>query len=60
MGKMEIYVDGRLLTTLNQYASSPIYQKKWIYSGTLTTGSHQLKLVFVSGVQSSLDAVSIP
>jgi hypothetical protein len=41
--------------------SSAIFQKKWAYGGTLTTGLHKLKLLFVgpSSARASLDAVSI-
>ncbi len=62
LGKMEIYVDGRLITTLDQKVSSPTYQKRWRYSGTLATGSHTLKLILVgpTDARGSLDAVSIP
>jgi len=62
LGKMEIYVDGKLITTLDQKAASPTYQKKWKYSDTLASGSHKLKLVFVgpTDARASLDAVSIP
>ncbi len=61
-GKMEVYVDGRLLATINQNTSTALFQQKWRYSGTLATGTHKLKLVFVSpsGGKASLDAVSIP
>jgi hypothetical protein len=61
-GKIEIYVDNNLINTLDQYASSPVYQKTWRYAGTLTTGSHQLKLVFIgsTSARASLDAVRVP
>jgi hypothetical protein len=61
-GKMEVYVDGKLVNTINQKTSTATYQKKWSYSGTLATGTHSLKLVFVSptGAKVSLDAVTIP
>jgi hypothetical protein len=62
LGKMDIYVDGTLIGTLNEYASSATYQKKWKYSGTLATGSHKLKLVLVgtSDTRGSIDGVSVP
>lgn len=61
-GKMPIYLDGKLIFTLNQHTSTALYQQKWRYGGTLTAVSHKLKLVFVvpSGGKASLDAVSIP
>lgn len=61
-GKMDIYVDGKLVTTLNEYASSIVNQKKWKYGGTLTAGTHKLKLVFAgpTNTKISLDAISVP
>ena len=61
-GKMAIYVDGNLIYTIDQNAATPFFQQKWSYGGTLTAGSHNLKLIFVgpSGGKVSLDAVSIP
>ena len=61
-GKMDVYVDGSLIGTINQYASNIVNQKKWVYGGTLATGAHQLKLIYVSPTNSkiSLDAVSVP
>ncbi|MGE5463237.1 MAG: putative glycoside hydrolase [Syntrophothermus sp.] len=61
-GKMNIYVDGTLVGTLNQYNSTTLFQQKWSYGGTLATGTHKLKLVFASpsGSKVSIDAVSIP
>lgn len=62
LGKMDVYIDSKLIGTLNEYASSPTYQKKWKYSGTLATGSHKLKLVLVgpTNARGSVDGVSIP
>jgi hypothetical protein len=61
-GKMDVYVDGKLVGTINQYTSTATFQKKWSYGGTLTTGTHTLKLVYSSpsGARASVDAVSIP
>ena len=62
-GNMEIYVDGQLLYTLNQNTSTAMFQQKWSYGGTLTSGSHTLKLVFLNGPTDgrvSVDAISIP
>lgn len=60
--KMDVYVDGKLVGTLDQYASSTAYQRKWKYGGTLAAGPHTLKLVFVGpqGARGNLDAVTIP
>ena len=61
-GKMDVYVDGKLVGTIDQKTSTTLYQQKWSYGGTLTTGTHKLKLVFVgpSGARVSVDGVSIP
>ncbi len=61
-GKMDVYVDGKLVGTINQYTGSALFQQKWSYSGTLATGTHQVKMVFASpsGGKNSVDAVSVP
>jgi hypothetical protein len=61
-GKMNVYVDGQLVHTLDQKTAIALFQQKWSYPGTLTAGSHQLKLVYSgpSNARVSLDAVSIP
>ena len=60
-GKMDVYVDGKLVGTINQYTGSALFQQKWSYSGTLATGTHKVKMVFASpaGGKVSVDAVSI-
>jgi hypothetical protein len=61
-GKMDVFVDGTRVHTLNQNTPSPLFQQKWSYPGTLSPGTHTLKLVFAgpSTGRVSLDAVSIP
>jgi hypothetical protein len=62
-GKVDIYVDGTRVYTLNQYTSAALYQQKWSYGGTLAAGTHTLKFVYVSGPTDgrvSVDAVSVP
>jgi hypothetical protein len=61
-GKIDVYVDGNLVHTLDQKTSTVLFQQKWSYPGTLTPGAHQLKLVYSSpsNARVSLDAVSIP
>jgi hypothetical protein len=61
-GKMDVYIDGKLVGTINQYTGSALFQQKWSYSGTLATGTHKLKMVFASpaGGKTSVDAVSVP
>lgn len=63
LGKMSIYVDGKLVHTLNQNTAKEIFLKKWKYPGTLQNGQHTLKLVFSKGPADgriSLDGISIP
>jgi hypothetical protein len=61
-GKMDVYVDGNKVGTLNEYAANATYQAKWKYGGTLPIGTHKLQLVFVGSANSrgNLDAVSVP
>jgi hypothetical protein len=61
--KFDVYLDGVLVTTLNEKLSSTTYQKRWDYPGNLPAGNHTLKLVFkvVSSTiyRGSLDAVIV-
>lgn len=61
--KFDVYLDGVLVTTLNEKLSTTTYQKRWDYPGSLPAGSHTLKLVFkvVSSTiyRGSLDAVIV-
>jgi hypothetical protein len=61
-GKMDVYVDGSRVATIDQNTSTAIFQKTWSYDGTLPAGTHRLKLIFVgpADTRASLDAVSIP
>jgi hypothetical protein len=61
-GKMDVYVDGKLVHTLDQKTPTALFQQKWSYGGTLAAGTHKLKLVFSgpSDARVSVDAVSIP
>lgn len=59
--KIDVYVDGVLIGTINQKAGSRIFQAIWD-SGNLTSGAHTLKLVFTSESRDrkgSLDAVIV-
>ena len=62
-GKFDVYVDGNLVTTLNEKLSTTTYQKRWDYPGQLALGAHTVKLVFrvTSSVlnRGSLDALII-
>jgi hypothetical protein len=63
-GKLDVYIDGTLVGTLNQKLSVATYQKRWDYPGQLTLGKHTLKLVFratstTTISRSSLDAIIV-
>jgi hypothetical protein len=62
-GKLDVYVDGVLVGTLNQKLTTTTYQSRWDYPGQLAYGNHILKLVFkvtsATVNRSSVDAVII-
>ena len=62
LGKLDVYVDGALVGTVDQKTAADVFQVKWSYGGTLPAGTHQLKLVFSgpASTRATLDAVSIP
>ena len=63
-GKMDVFVDGELVGTINQQEKTG-FKLRWDYSGKLTPGKHELKLVFVADETSakqtygSIDAVIV-
>ncbi len=58
-GTVEIYVDGALYATLNQYASSLTWQRAWT-SGILPGATpHTVRIVHKSGAVVDLDAVAV-
>ena len=61
--KLQVYVDGVLVGTIDQKASATTYQKRWDYPGTLAYGNHTLKLVLQATsstvYRGSLDAVIV-
>ncbi|MEP6895543.1 MAG: hypothetical protein ABI986_08040, partial [Chloroflexota bacterium] len=61
--KLEVYVDGVLVNTLNEKLATATYQSRWDYPGQLAFGTHTLKLVFkVTSAtinRGSLDAVIV-
>lgn len=61
--KLDVYVDGVLVGTLNEKLTKTTYQSRWDYPGQLAYGNHTLKLVFkVTSAtinRGSLDAVII-
>jgi hypothetical protein len=60
-GNVDVYVDGALAGTFSQQALSTLYQQRWDYPGQLTSGTHELKLVFdgPKNAQASLDGVIV-
>ena len=57
-GIMGIYIDGALVHSLNQYASSLTFQETWA-SSNLGSGVHTIKLVHASGGVVEFDAIEI-
>jgi hypothetical protein len=61
--KINVYMDGLLVGTINEKVDATKYQKNWTYPAQLTLGSHKLKLVFVTSSRSntygSIDAVIV-
>ena len=61
--KFDVYVDGKLVVTLDEKLSTTTYQKRWDYPGQLVSGNHTLKLVFKvtspTIYRGSLDAVIV-
>jgi V8-like Glu-specific endopeptidase len=58
-GKMDIYVDGNKVTTLNMKSTTAAWQKKWT-SATLPPATHVIRLVHLSGTYVDVDAITIP
>ncbi len=59
-GKMDIYIDGVKVATLNEYAnvSSWLWQQGWT-SGALSDGTHMLKLVSAGSGIVDIDAIQV-
>jgi hypothetical protein len=61
--KLDVYVDGVLVGTLNEKLTTTAYQSRWDYPGQLAYGNHTLKLVFKTTSatvnRGALDAVII-
>jgi hypothetical protein len=58
-GKLDVFVDGALVGTIDQYAASREMQKKWNLPIALTVGTHSLKLVHKGLDRASVDAVTV-
>jgi hypothetical protein len=57
-GNMQVYIDGTLVGTINQYSSTLTWQKRWD-SPTLSPGQHKVRLVHASGAINDLDAIIV-
>ena len=63
-GKMDVYVDGVLLGSVNERTAKSSFQQRWNYTGQLAPGNHTLKLVFAvskksNRISGSIDAVIV-
>ena len=59
LGIANIYVDGALAASLNQYSATWDWQKTWI-SDLFPAGDHSLRIVYASGVgMLNLDAIEV-
>lgn len=60
-GNLDIYVDGVMVGSINQQASQNLYQQRWDYPGQLSSGKHELRMVFSGAqkAQASLDSVIV-
>ncbi len=57
-GKLDIWIDGKYVTTINQYSAKAYKQKNTVISG-LSYGTHTLRIVHASGKVVDLDALII-
>lgn len=60
--KMDVYIDGVLVGTIDQRYDVSTYKARWDYPGQLPNGPHTLKLVFVTtsaSTNGSVDAVIV-
>jgi len=61
--KFDIYLDGKLVATLDEKLSTATYQKRWDYPSQLVSGNHTLKMIFKvtssTVYRGSLDAVIV-
>jgi hypothetical protein len=60
-GTMAVYVDNKMVGSINEQSSSLRYQQHWNYAGQLSGGTHTLKLVFTgpANTEGTLDAVIV-
>jgi len=57
-GEMEVYIDGILEDTINQYSQAVTWQNQWD-SSELSYGLHTVQLVHASGLINDLDAIIV-
>ena len=60
--KMDVYMDGTLIATIDERHDVSTYQVRWDYPGQFPLGQHTLKLIFVttsSSTNGSVDAVIV-
>jgi hypothetical protein len=57
-GTMNVYVDGALVTSLNQKASATAYKKKYA-SPVYTLGQHAVQFVHSAGSKTYVDAIQV-
>ena len=57
-GTMQVYIDGSLVDTINQYSSTLTWQNRWD-SASVTPGLHKVRLVHASGAINDLDAILV-
>ena len=60
-GKMDIYLDNKLVATLDQKTTDILFQKRWDHPGYFPVGAHELRLVFTgpSNTRGTIDTVII-
>jgi hypothetical protein len=59
-GKLDVYLDGSKIGTIDQYRETVAYQQRWM-SGSLGLGRHKLKLVHAgpNGKVINIDAIEV-
>ena len=57
-GKLNVFVDGNYVDTINEYAATQVWQTEWA-SGNLGAGPHIVEFVDASGTIVDIDAIEI-
>ncbi len=60
-GNVTVYIDGTKVGEFSQKASKSLYQQRWDYPGQLTSGTHELRMVFTGAkkTQATLDGMIV-